>query len=580
MKQTKLIQMLAATALLGLAGGGAMGAGLTEFEDVQALNANPSPTPAQSNIDNYINQDEQLNISPEDGVIKVLRTDQKLLINDYVTAVFPLRNVHRREIRNVMRRVTAIEGGRAEVFQDKATGESFIQVIAPPYMMPYLETAVRALDVDWLREYATGAVDLYLRPLHRDAADIDVIAQFYAGNEGFSVIDETNNSIHRYDEAYRVDEYVRAAKILDQPCNQVVLKVRVYEVASADDLKLGLDYLSWKNGPGRTLFMFAEEGYRAVQDAAGATSVFDPFVDARAGVPQGDMREVVDSKLTGGSYRAVNYLLTSNFIDFLQVRRKARLVNEQTLTLCSANSGAVSTLEQVVSMVASPDTPAAAEVGPRVLRRLNGGEVTDDFGGADLAGGRVFIDRNGDGLFTAGVDSVLVDNDWSATEDVPDTNRRLDYENVGAVGMDLELTPYVGLESMELFVDLDMAEVSGVAPNGLPIFGTRTVRTTVRLLDGQPFVIASTKQVNDNDSTAKAPGLGSIPGLGYLFGGQQSLARRNDVVITIEPRFMIASEHAMENAPRVQTLEMIIEEGQAQGAPSLEWGFDQWLMGS
>ena len=215
-----------------------------------------------------------------------------------------------------------------------------------------------------------------------------------------------------------------------------------------------------------------------------------------------------------------------------------------------------------------------------MLRRLNRGEVTDDFGGADLAGGRVFIDRNGDGLFTAGVDSVLVDNDWSATEDVPDTNRRLDYENVGAVGMDLELTPYVGLESMELFVDLDMAEVSGVAPNGLPIFGTRTVRTTVRLLDGQPFVIASTKQVNDNDSTAKAPGLGSIPGLGYLFGGQQSLARRNDVVITIEPRFMIASEHAMENAPRVQTLEMIIEEGQAQGAPSLEWGFDQWLMGS
>jgi type II secretory pathway component GspD/PulD (secretin) len=133
---------------------------------------------------------------------------------------------------------------------------------------------------------------------------------------------------------------------------------------------------------------------------------------------------------------------------------------------------------------------------------------------------------------------------------------------------------------MELAVDLDIGELGGVTPAGTPIINTRTVATTVRLLDGQPFVLASLSQRQGDESTAKAPWLGSLPLVGYLAGGEQRMARRRDLVITITPRFILASEHEMERSPRVQTLDLIVEGERDQGAPRLTWGFDQWLVGS
>jgi hypothetical protein len=35
----------------------------------------------------------------------------------------------------------------------------------------------------------------------------------------------------------------------------------MYEVATNNDLKLGLDYVAWKNGPGSNLFNLLSEGY-------------------------------------------------------------------------------------------------------------------------------------------------------------------------------------------------------------------------------------------------------------------------------------------------------------------------------
>ncbi len=548
--------------------------GFPEFEDIQATQADPSPIPAISNINDYTQQNDRLDVSPDDGVVKVLRTDQKILVQDYVTAVFPLANVHRREIRNVMRRVTAMEGGRAEVFQDKSTNESFLQVIAPRFMIPYLRQAVAGLDEPWVREYTTGANSLYARMLHRPAAAVDRIAASYAGNQGFSVIDRTNNAVHRYDEIYRNEEYARAVALVDIPCNMVELRVRVYELAVADDLKLGLDYLAWANGPGRQLFIFAEEGARARQRARGATSIFDPFADARATVPTSELVTVVDTELRAG-YRAANFLLTSNFVDFLETRRQARVINEQTLLLCSANTGEVGTQDQVLAQVVTPQQVNDTEVGPFFLQRENRPANPADGTGA---AGRIFIDVDGDGLFNPAVDTVLAANDWPRRPTLADSERRLDYRNAGTVGLNMRLTPFVGIESMELAVDLELGELNGVAPNGTPIINTRTVATTVRLLDGQPYVIAGLRRRNHADSTARMPGLGALPGLGWVFGGEQRLGRRQDIVVTIEPRFILASQHTQALAPRVEQLGLIVDGRLPQGAAPLQLGYDQWLL--
>ncbi|MEN6626459.1 MAG: hypothetical protein ABFD69_09555 [Candidatus Sumerlaeia bacterium] len=549
--------------------------GFPEYQDVQTLKGNPSPGKVESNVNDYRFQDEQLNLSPNDGLVKVLRTDQKILVNDFETLIVPIKQVDRREIRNVLRQVAGIEGGRVEEFKDKKTGESFVQLIAPSYMMPYLRNAIQALDVPWVKEYENGSVDYYLHMLHRDVADVDLIANAgYGGTEGFSTLDVTNNSVHRNDEIFRNEEYARAVKFIDIPLNQVELRVRVYEIASANDLKIGLDYVNWKNGPGRTLFIFAEEGYHASQEARGATSVFDPFIDARASAP-GDMHDVVGTTVRDASYRAANYLLTSNFVDFLQTTRKARVINEQTITIASANTGVVSTQDQVLVTVASPTKVADVEPGPVFLGRVNRQSVPDT---PDLADGRIFVDRNHDGLYTAGVDTLLADNDWPRTVAVLDSDRRLHYQNAGTVGMDLTMTPYIGLESMELEMDLDIGELNGVAPNGLPIINTRTVSTTVRLLDGQPFVIAGIRQKSFDDSTAKMPWLGSVPGLGWAFGGEQDLRREHEVVITIEPHFITSSQHDMAESERINELDLIMDGKAPQPSPELKVGYSQWLL--
>jgi hypothetical protein len=71
-------------ALLGLAGflASPASASYPEYQDMQRRDADPSPGPGRSHINDYRFQDEQINIAPDDGLVKVLRTNQKNLVND------------------------------------------------------------------------------------------------------------------------------------------------------------------------------------------------------------------------------------------------------------------------------------------------------------------------------------------------------------------------------------------------------------------------------------------------------------------------------------------------------------------
>jgi type II secretory pathway component GspD/PulD (secretin) len=578
-------------ALLGLAGlltAPALAA-YPEYYGVNNTNADASPTPQQSRINNYLYQPEQINLLPTDRLVKVLRTDQKNLVNDYVTKTIPVKNATIREMRNVVRRMVALEGGRAEAIRNKETGENYIQVIAPDYMIPYLEDAVRGLDVKWLKEYWDGAADIYVKMQHREASLVDSIAANYAGTEGFSRLDSTNNALSRFDEVYRNEKYVEAVKMVDIPENEVELEVKVYEVQASNDLKIGVDYIAWQNGPGRNLWSFATQGYKDVQRARGYTSVYDPFVDARAYVPSDSKKKIADFD-GRESYRSVDYLLTSSFVDFLQAKGNARVINEQKLLLVSSNPGTIAATTQVTAFVNNLNDLDTVTPGmqPSAIVRYND----------NVLGETVFVDKNGNGKLDAGEKvikgkSVAKDHDVLPGDEVPvgsapsavalpvpDYGRTLEYKSVGEVGMGMVLRPYVGLESMELEIAMGLGDENGIAPSGQPIINTRTVSTTVRLLDGQPFVFAGLTRKHDIKNTNKAPWLGSIPVLGYLFGGEQDTKRDNDIVIVITPKFHLATEVNLSTPPRVKTLDMMISNDccPQQGAPTLRFGYDQWLL--
>lgn len=560
-------------ATLGLLGACALPAwaGYDESTDVQRANADPSPAKADSNINNYINQDEQINITPADGVVKVLRTDQKIMLNDFVTVVFPLKNATPRELRTVFRTVAGIEGGRAEAIQDKVGKQAFLQIMAPRYMIPYLRDAVAALDVPWLKEYWDGAQDTYYKAQNRDAAAVDKIASKYGGDDGFSFIDTTNNAVRHYDEeAYRTGNYLKGAALVDIPANQVLLDVKMYEVNTNNDTKLGLDYINWKNGPGRNLWSFIVSGYRADQWAKGLTSVFDPFIDARAPVPGSDSAHVLDTAAVE-KFRAVNYILTSNYVDFLQAKGNAKVIASQKLLVASSKKGTISTDQKLLAVVNnSNELDTVGNALPTALVRNNNGKF--------------FIDTNGNGNQDPGENELqVVTPDVAsapATVRIEDSKRALNYKNVGSASTSLTVTPYVGLESMELVLDLQIGDLAGLSPSGLPIINTRTVSSTVRLLDGQPYVIAGIKRAHKGNQTAKVPLLGSIPGLGYLFGGETNLKREVNLVITITPHFILASQKNVAPVPQVETLKAIVGGKQPLPLPKNEPGYDQWLFKS
>ena len=83
------------------------------------FNSRPSPSRQESNINNYIYQQEEITLHEESGLVKVLRTDQKAVVNDFVTINIELENASPRELRALARIIARKEGGDADVLWDR-----------------------------------------------------------------------------------------------------------------------------------------------------------------------------------------------------------------------------------------------------------------------------------------------------------------------------------------------------------------------------------------------------------------------------------------------------------------------------
>jgi len=72
----------------------------------------------------------------------------------------------------------------------------------------------------------------------------------------------------------------------------------------------------------------------------------------------------------------------------------------------------------------------------------------------------------------------------------------------------------------------------------IPWTKERTVRTQVRVMDGQTFVIAGLLSEDETETITKVPLLGDIPILGYLFRHTAKQVKRSDLLIKITPRII------------------------------------------
>ena len=194
-----------------------------------------------SQIDNYLHQDEQINLTERSGQVRVLRTNQKAVVNDFVTAMIPLHNVNPRELRGLARTITRKEGGDADVLQDKESGINYLVVVCPEFQLPFITRTLQALDYSWVREFADGSYSVYYKGQHRNVRDIMNILQVYRSPDGVWEFDDSNNAVIFLDQPNVAGLFQWGTETVDIPPSQLTLDVEIYEVDTRNDLVLGVD---------------------------------------------------------------------------------------------------------------------------------------------------------------------------------------------------------------------------------------------------------------------------------------------------------------------------------------------------
>ena len=326
----------------------------------------------------------------------------------------------------------------------------------------------------------------------------------------------------------RTEEYLTACKAVDIPANQIMLEGAIYEVNVTNDLKLGLDFIAWKNGPGRNLFNVVLGYQKTSEEFSDATSVWSPVSQPAAPTAATGSHTSVRQKMF-----YVNFLLTAAFLDFLAAKGKARVVARPKIVARSNQVATFTTTDQILAFNIVPDEVTRTAISPQT---------------ADI-----------------GVD-----------------NRTLNHSLVGTsaattTGLSLTVLPFIGLESTEVSITVEYRTVAGTAPQGTPIINTRTIVTRARVRDGEPLVLGGLKRSEKLDRFQGIPFLSRIKYLGLLFGGEEHSDHEADFVIVLIPKVVVAGESDMASVEDVKTQNLVLEK-EPMEIPSSPWGFDQWLL--
>jgi len=126
---------------------------------------------------------------------------------------------------------------------------------------------------------------------------------------------------------------------------------------------------------------------------------------------------------------------------------------------------------------------------------------------------------------------------------------RLDQTNVGVtgtnysnyeykdVGIIIKLTPHINEEGfIRVKIDLTVSSVDSTSDPFRPTTRKRSMKTTVMLKDGNTLVIGGLIQDNKDEGVSKAPFIGDIPILGWLFKYKKKTIDKTNLFFFISPR--------------------------------------------
>lgn len=480
------------------------------------------------------------------NVVKILRTSNKAQTNSYVPVVFDFKNTNPFNAIRFLRRPVQLEEGAIYTFVNPTGTGGKALFVVPDYMIPSLKDLVETVDRPGITS-ASGDQYTYVQLKHRrvDTSDPDFLAaaasyssNLNSGSGATIIIDPEENAIFLKDSQSGTDSVIAAVtNYLDVPTAMLDLTVKIYEIDANNDSQIGLDYMAWKNGPGSSLFSlgaFSEHGGFGEAERV----VYNPIGTGARGLPH--------NNFTADGYNAsFRYDVPSAFFDFLAVKGKARVLNEMKIAALNTRPTTVTAGNQILYYAVN----AANVSGVR------------DSGDLSLAPNQ--------NRTVVGTVNKLNKDDGSLT--------------AVEAGLSLTVTPIIGEKAVKMAINLAWSDFSFTDDKGVPQINKRKLSSTLTARLGEEIILGGLDREQTVKSTKKVPILGSIPFIGYAFGGETSENRKTEMVVVITPsavsRFNLAAKSEAEKDYFVKPGEQSVID-QANGTKpvaevSADFGFDQ-----
>lgn len=462
-------------------------------------------------------------------LVNILRTTNKAQVNYYVPKVFNLRYVNPYAVVRFIHRTLQPEEGALYTFAEPGAEGGKVIVIAPRHQLDSIAALISQIDRPRLTS-SSGEAREFVKLKHRSVADgafLDTLASNGQFSNFVLLTDPQLDALYLKDLPSAMKDHINyLATEWDVPTEEVACDVTIYEIDANNDNTVGLDFHAWKNGPGRNLFAlgaFAE--YEQIDEASATLSGIDlggsPPFDSGSnllGIPARQMS-------SNGANAAWFYDVPSSYFDYLNTKGHAKIVNKSKVTILNAHQGSISTGDQILYYQKQNGTAPSGGVRPP-------GASLDQHGDNEsYPDNRTVVGKLADRV----VDGATI------TGQIFDrhSNEAVDLDRTIAAaesGVFLDLVPIIADDMITFDLAYTVAQLSGFDGEGKPQLASRTTRSTVRTRSGQELILGGLVREAKIKNTRKVPILGSIPVLGYWFGGEISTAKRSLVAIVLKPQ--------------------------------------------
>jgi Bacterial type II and III secretion system protein len=452
-------------------------------------------------------------------IVKILRTTNKAQTNRYFPRVYEFKNVNPYAVVRWVRRFMEIEEGAWFSYCNDDGKSGKILAVCPEYQLEGLDALMALIDRTGLTSSGGDKRGMY-QPKHRDVNDVGFLNNIVlAGTPTVVAVPDTQiNGMYLEDSPSGFTSVEKAWAELDVPTGSFDAMTTVYEVDLNDDSQIGLDYQTWKNGPGRNLFAVGAFGtkekvteFNSEAQAGGAGSL---IYNSGKNVYTLDDQEYEHTGRNG----AYMYDVPSAYFDYLANNGFGRTMTRAKLAALSGTTALIEIGEEILyyKVNHAPDLRAGARLEP-----------LDPYGKLEP-----FTDTTATGEVTDTYGVRVADHPDNRTV-VPTLTKR----ELGTVktGLSLQITPTVHANIVTVVFKMSFVDVTGFSDDGTPVLANRAAESTFRIpYDQREITIGGMVRNRRIDGANQMPGLGDIPILGYLFGGKSQLDQKSLVVVSMK----------------------------------------------